>query len=111
MSIYAYMNQNTVDQLAERTINETNSAVSCLTLYLGHKLDLFNSLGKEGPITSEELSKKTKYSERYVREWLECMTANGYIDYDPITKRFGCCVIVIVFHTQSLLYIGLPFYH
>jgi 2-polyprenyl-3-methyl-5-hydroxy-6-metoxy-1,4-benzoquinol methylase len=66
-----------------------NSAVSCLTLYLGHKLELFNSLGKEGPITSEELSKRTKYSERYMREWLECMTANGYIDYDPITKRFS----------------------
>ena len=24
-----------------------------------------------------------------MREWLECMTANGYIDYDPITKRFS----------------------
>ena len=53
------MNQNIVDQLAERIVNETNSAISCLTLYLGHKLDLFNSLRKEGPITSEELSKKT----------------------------------------------------
>ena len=52
------MNQNIVDQLAERVINETNSAISCLTLYLGHKLDLFNSLRKEGPITTEESSKK-----------------------------------------------------
>jgi ubiquinone/menaquinone biosynthesis C-methylase UbiE len=83
------MNQNIVDQLAERVINETNSAISCLTLYLGHKLDLFNSLRKGGPITTGELSKKTKYSERYLREWLECMTVNGYIDYDPITKRFS----------------------
>jgi Protein of unknown function (DUF1264) len=83
------MNQNIVDQLAERIINETNSAVSCLTLYLGHKLDLFNSLEKDGPTASEELSKKTKYSERYIREWLECMMANGYIDYDPLTKRFS----------------------
>jgi ubiquinone/menaquinone biosynthesis C-methylase UbiE len=83
------MNQIIVDQLAERIINETNSAISCLTLYLGHKLDLFNSLKREGPITSEVLSKKTKYSERYLREWLECMTANGYIDYDPVMKRFS----------------------
>ena len=83
------MNQNIVDKLAERIINETNSAMSCLTLYLGHKLDLFNSLKSEGPIASEELSKKTKYSERYLREWLECMTANGYIDYDPTTKKFS----------------------
>jgi hypothetical protein len=83
------MNQGIVDQLAERVINETNSAISCLTLYLGHKLDLFNSLRKEGPITTEELSKKTKYSERYLPEWLECMTVNGYIEYDPITKKFS----------------------
>jgi ubiquinone/menaquinone biosynthesis C-methylase UbiE len=83
------MNQNIVDKLAERIINETNSSISCLTLYLGHKLDLFNSLKRDGPITSEELSKKTKYSERYLREWLECMTANGYIDYDPPTKKFS----------------------
>jgi 2-polyprenyl-3-methyl-5-hydroxy-6-metoxy-1,4-benzoquinol methylase len=83
------MNQNIVGQLSERMINETNSAISCLTLYLGHKLDLFNSLRTEGPITSEELSKKTKYFERYLREWLECMTVNGYIDHDPITKRFS----------------------
>src|ERR687895_258512 len=83
------MNQNIVDKLAERIINETNSSISCLTLYLGHKLDLFNSLKRDGPIASEELSKKTKYSERYLREWLECMTANGYIDYDPTTKKFS----------------------
>src|SRR5918999_1232967 len=83
------MNQNIVDQLSERVINETNSAISCLTLYLGHKLDLFNSLRKEGPITTEELSKNAKYSERYLRERLECMTVNGHINYDPLTKRFS----------------------
>src|ERR687898_2317755 len=83
------MNQNIVDQLAVHIIAETNSAITCLTLCLGHKLDLFNSLKREGPITPEALSNKTKYSERYLREWLECMMANGYIDYDPILKRFS----------------------
>ena len=83
------MNQQKVDQLAERIINETNSAISCLTLYLGHKLDLFNSLKKVGPLTSSELAAKTNYSERYIREWLECMTVNGYIEYDPSTNKFN----------------------
>ena len=64
------MNQQKVDQLAERIINETNSAISCLTLYLGHKLDLFNSLKETGPVTCLELAAKTNYSERYLREWL-----------------------------------------
>ena len=83
------MNQQKVDQLAERIINETNSAISCLNLYLGHKLDLFNSLKKVGPVTSSELAAKTNYSERYLREWLECMTVNGYIEYDPSTNKFN----------------------
>jgi ubiquinone/menaquinone biosynthesis C-methylase UbiE len=83
------MNQQKVDQLAERIINETNSAISCLTLYLGHKLDLFNSLKERGPVTSSELAAKTNYSERYLREWLECMTVNGYIEFDPSTNKFS----------------------
>lgn len=85
----AFMNQKKVDQLAERIINETNSAISCLTLYLGHKLDLFNSLKETGPVTSSELAAKTNYSERYLREWLECMTVNGYIQYEPSTNKFS----------------------
>lgn len=84
-----FMNQQKVDQLAERIINEINSAMSCLTLYLGHKLDLFNSLKEGGPVTSSELAAKTNYSERYLREWLECMTVNGYIQYDPSTNKFS----------------------
>jgi len=82
------MNQQKVDQLAERILNETVSGMTCLNLYLGHKLNLFQSLVESGPITSAELSNKTKYSERYLREWLECMTVLGYIDYNPTTNKF-----------------------
>jgi 2-polyprenyl-3-methyl-5-hydroxy-6-metoxy-1,4-benzoquinol methylase len=83
------MNQEKIDKLSERIINDTNSAISCLTLYVGHKLDLFNIIKGTGPINSEELSKKTRYSERYMREWLECMTVNGYIEHNPSTNKFS----------------------
>jgi len=83
------MNQEKVDKLAERIFNETNSALSCLTLYLGHKLNLFNTLKESGPVTSSELSGKTKYSERYLREWLECMAVNGYLEHDSSTTKFS----------------------
>ena len=83
------MNQEKIDKLSERIINDTNSAMNCLTLYIGHKLDLFNIIRETGPIDSEELSKKTHYSERYLREWLECMTVNGYIEHDPSTNKFS----------------------
>jgi ubiquinone/menaquinone biosynthesis C-methylase UbiE len=83
------MNQEKIDKLSERIINDANSAISCLTLYIGHKLDLFNIIKETGPINSEELSKKTSYSERYLREWLECMTVNEYLEYNPSTNKFS----------------------
>jgi 2-polyprenyl-3-methyl-5-hydroxy-6-metoxy-1,4-benzoquinol methylase len=83
------MNQEKADKLAERIFNETNSALSCLTLHLGHKLNLFNTLKESGPVTSSELSHKTKYSERYLREWLECMAVNGYLEHDSSTTKFS----------------------
>lgn len=56
---------------------------------MGHRLDLFNMLKESGPITSDELTSKTKYSQRYLQEWLECMNVNGYLDYDPSTHKFS----------------------
>jgi hypothetical protein len=52
------MHQEKINKLSERIINDTNSAISCLALYLGHKLDLFNIIEGTGPIDSVELSKK-----------------------------------------------------
>jgi len=83
------MNQQKIDSLAERILNETNSAMSWLTLYIGHKLDLFNSLREICPTTVSELAAKTNYSKRYLHEWLECMSVNGYIEYDPSTNKFS----------------------
>ena len=83
------MNQKKINDLSERIFNETVSAMSCLTLYLGHRLNLFQSIFEAGPITSIELSKNTGYSERYLREWLECMAVLDYIEYDPTNSRFS----------------------
>ena len=106
------MNQQKIDQLTERILNETLSAMSCLNLYLGHRLNMFQSIADSGPISSTELSNKTKYSERYLREWLECMTVLGYIEHDPATisstsheNTQQYCVNVIIVHIQFLLFI------
>ena len=83
------MNQQKIEHLSERILNETNSAMNCLSLYIGHKLDLFNFLRETGPVTASELSVKTTYSKRYLQEWLECMFINGYIEYDSSTNKFS----------------------
>ncbi|HYF99940.1 MAG TPA: class I SAM-dependent methyltransferase [Candidatus Saccharimonadales bacterium] len=104
------MNQEKIDKLSERIINNTNSAISCLTLYIGHKLDLFNTIKITGPINSEELSKKTGYSERYLREWLECMTVNEYLEHDSISKKFSIPEehVVVLCNRDNIAY-AIPF--
>jgi len=82
------MNQNKINELSERILNETNSAMTCLNLYIGYKLNLFKILAEAGEITSAEFIGKTKLSKRYVQEWLECMTVQGYIEFDSATGNF-----------------------
>lgn len=83
------MEQSKVNVLAERLTNELNGALNLLTFYLGYKLGLFAALAEGGPATSAELAARTNCVERYVREWLECLTANEYLEHDPIARRFS----------------------
>jgi 2-polyprenyl-3-methyl-5-hydroxy-6-metoxy-1,4-benzoquinol methylase len=83
------MDQKKSDEFAERVIGEINSAMSCLNLYIGHRLDLFKAVVEVQPVTSRNLAKKTGLNERYLREWLECMTASGYFEHDEKKGSFS----------------------
>jgi 2-polyprenyl-3-methyl-5-hydroxy-6-metoxy-1,4-benzoquinol methylase len=50
-------------------------------IYLGDKLGLYQALDGTGPVTSDELAKKTGLHERWVREWIRGQAAAGLIDY------------------------------
>ncbi len=83
------MSEKDIDLFTERILGEINSAMSCLNLYVGHRLGLFKALTTAGPSAPDELAAKTGFNERYVREWLECMAANEYLDHDAKTGRFS----------------------
>ncbi|MFQ5944546.1 MAG: class I SAM-dependent methyltransferase [Anaerolineales bacterium] len=83
------MDQKKVDAFAERLLNEVNAAVSCLNLYLGHRLGLYQAMADAGSVTPAELAGRTGYTERYLREWLECMAVGGYLDHEAATGRFS----------------------
>ncbi len=73
---------------AERVLTEVNGAMSVLNIYIGHKLGLYRSLAESGLVTPAQLAQKTGYSERYLREWLECMAVGGYLDYSSSSGTF-----------------------
>src|SRR5258705_10561205 len=55
---------------------------------IGDKLGLYKGLAAGGPQTAAELAKRTGTVERYVREWLSCQAAGGYVSYDAAAGKF-----------------------
>jgi SAM-dependent methyltransferase len=83
------MDQKRIDVLTERVIGDVNGAMTTLNVYVGHRLGLWEALARAGAVTPGDLARRTRCAERYVREWLECMAVNDYVDHDPATGRFS----------------------
>ena len=76
------MQEKKVEACVDRLFNEMNAGMSCLNLHVDHRLGLFQALADAGSATSRDISHSTGYVERYVREWLEFMTAGRYLTHD-----------------------------
>src|SRR5262249_33237760 len=83
------MDQAKIDALAERIVSDVNGAMSCLNVYVGHRLGLFQALADAGPVTPPELATKTGDQGRYLREWLECMAVGDFLSHDDATGAFS----------------------
>jgi 2-polyprenyl-3-methyl-5-hydroxy-6-metoxy-1,4-benzoquinol methylase len=83
------MEESKLEQFTERVLSDVNAAMSCLNLYIGHRLDLFKVLQLLGDTDARELAEYSNYNERYLKEWLECMAAGAFIDHDPETGKFS----------------------
>jgi SAM-dependent methyltransferase len=80
------MDPHTIDKekvkaTAERVLGFLGGAVVSGMIYLGDRMGLYRALQGAGPVTSEELARKTGLHERWVREWLYGQATAGLIDY------------------------------
>jgi len=66
---------------AERVFGFLGGAVISGMIYLGDRMGLYRALQEAGPVTSEQLARKTGLHERWLREWLHGQAAAGLIDY------------------------------
>lgn len=82
------MDDAKINRFSERLSEETNSALSMFNLWLGMKLGLLRELRAAGMASVAQLAQRTVCQERYVREWLECMYAGEYIEYDAAADQF-----------------------
>lgn len=81
--------QEQVEAFAGRVVGDIAATMSTIFVALGDKLGLFAALASGGPATPVELAQRTGTDERYVREWLHGLTANGYLELDRSTGRFS----------------------
>jgi SAM-dependent methyltransferase len=70
-------------------VGDLGAAVSAATVLIGDRLGLYKTLAAEGPMSSEELAKRTGTTERYIREWLAAQSASGYVEYNVDQNTFS----------------------
>src|SRR5258708_30814774 len=85
--------QQTIDQakaeaFVGKVLADTAGLAGKVMSSIGERLGLIKNLAGQGPATSEELAERARINERYAREWLSAMASAGYLEYNPVTRRF-----------------------
>lgn len=77
-----------LQQFMGKMVQDAGAASSAPLVLVGDKLGLYKAMAGAGPLTAEELARRTETDPRYVREWLCCQAASGYVDYHPHLSSF-----------------------
>jgi SAM-dependent methyltransferase len=82
------LNEGALNQLLGKMVGDLGAAAASALVLLGDRLGIFKALAGLGPSTSVQLARETGLAERYLREWLACLAASGYLDCDPQREIF-----------------------
>ncbi len=82
------LNEDKLHAFLGRALVDLGGAVNAVLMSIGDELGLYRSLAERAR-TPEELARETGTAERYVREWLNCQAAGGYVNYDEATGRYS----------------------
>jgi len=82
------VNQQKLDALVGRLFGDLSAGYGGIMVSLGDKLGLYKAMAGAGPLSSQELAKRSGCGERYVREWLNAQAAGGYVDYHPTSATY-----------------------
>jgi 2-polyprenyl-3-methyl-5-hydroxy-6-metoxy-1,4-benzoquinol methylase len=80
---------NKLQELVAKMLGDVGAAMSGALVIVGDKLNLYATLAESGPVSSDDLAKKTSTAPRYVREWCAAQAASGYIEYDAKGDRYS----------------------
>jgi SAM-dependent methyltransferase len=75
------INEEKLNELLGKLVGELSAGYGGVMVSLGDKLGLYKAMAGAGPVSSQELAKRSGCTERYVREWLNAQAAGGYVVY------------------------------
>jgi SAM-dependent methyltransferase len=82
------LDQATAEAFAGRMGAVINDAALALSMSIGHRTGLFDTLAGLPPSTSEEIANASGCNERYVREWLGAMVTGHVVEYEATTGTY-----------------------
>lgn len=74
--------------LVSMAVTDMSAGHGGLMIVIGNKLGLYKAMAGAGPLTSADLAKRSGCAERYVREWLNCQAAGGYVNYHAVEQTY-----------------------
>lgn len=76
------MNDERLGELAARVWSYKQGEVVSLMVHLGDRLDLYKAMAGLGPVSADELARRTGLDSRWLLEWLRCQGAAGLLETD-----------------------------
>ena len=76
------------EQFSGKFLEDVSAGARACLGYIGDRLGMFKAMAGAGPVTVDELARRTALHPRYVRAWLETMATAEYIEYQPAGKTF-----------------------
>lgn len=77
-----------LDALVGRLFGDLSAGYGGVMVSLGDKLGLYKAMMGGGPLSSQEVARRSGCAERYVREWLNAQAAGGYVDYHAASGTY-----------------------
>ena len=82
------IDETKLNDLLGRVVGDFGGAASLAMGLIGDRLGLYKALAGAGPLTADELARRTDTHPRYVRPWLVNQAASGWIAYDAATDAY-----------------------
>jgi SAM-dependent methyltransferase len=82
------INEARLNEFIGKVVSDMGGGIGGLLAFVGDRLGLYRAMADAGPITPEDLAKRTGTNMRMIREWLASQAAGGYVTYDSKTGRY-----------------------